>query len=48
MIVAALLIASALLARVHDLRWFAFVGFGLSFLLGIYMVWKIIRTPGDL
>jgi ubiquinone biosynthesis protein len=48
MIVAALLIASALLARVHDLRWFAFVGFALSFLLGLYMVWKIIRTPGEL
>jgi ubiquinone biosynthesis protein len=48
MIVAALLIASALLARVHDLRWFAFAGFALSFLLGLYMVWKIIRTPGEL
>jgi ubiquinone biosynthesis protein len=47
-IVAALLIASALLARVHDLRWIAFVGFALSFLLGLYMVWKIIRTPGEL
>jgi ubiquinone biosynthesis protein len=48
MIVSALLIASALLARVHDLRWFAFVGFALSFVLGLYMVWKIIRTPGEL
>src|SRR5919109_2287969 len=47
-IVAALLIASALLARVHDLRWFAFVGFCFAFALGVYMVWKIIRTPGEL
>ena len=48
LIVAALLIASALLARVHDLRWFAFVGFCAAFALGIYMLWKIIRTPGEL
>jgi ubiquinone biosynthesis protein len=47
-IVAALLIASALLARVHDLRWYAFVGFCLAFVLGLYMIWKIIRTPGEL
>ncbi len=47
-IVAALLVASSLLARVHDLRWYAFVGFCAAFLLGLYMVWKIIRTPGEL
>jgi predicted unusual protein kinase regulating ubiquinone biosynthesis (AarF/ABC1/UbiB family) len=47
-IVAALLVASALLARVHDLRWFAFVGFCAAFVLGVYMLWKIIRTPGEL
>jgi predicted unusual protein kinase regulating ubiquinone biosynthesis (AarF/ABC1/UbiB family) len=47
-IVASLLIASALLARVHDLRWFAFGGFCAAFVLGLYMVWKIIRTPGEL
>jgi predicted unusual protein kinase regulating ubiquinone biosynthesis (AarF/ABC1/UbiB family) len=47
-IVAALLIASALLARVHDLRWFAFGGFCAAFVLGFYMLWKIIRTPGEL
>jgi predicted unusual protein kinase regulating ubiquinone biosynthesis (AarF/ABC1/UbiB family) len=47
-IVASLLIASALLARVHDLRWYAFGGFCAAFALGIYMVWKIIRTPGEL
>ena len=48
LIVAALLIASALLARVHDLRWFAFAGFCAAFVLGVYMIWKIIRTPGEL
>jgi predicted unusual protein kinase regulating ubiquinone biosynthesis (AarF/ABC1/UbiB family) len=47
-IVAALLVSSSLLARVHDLRWLAAVGFALSFVLGLYMVWKIIRTPGEL
>jgi ubiquinone biosynthesis protein len=47
-IVAALIVASALLARVHDLRWYAFVGFCLAFALGVYMLWKIIRTPGEL
>jgi ubiquinone biosynthesis protein len=47
-IVAALLVASALLARVDDLRWAGAVGFALAFLLGFYMVWKIIRTPGEL
>ena len=48
LIVAALLVSSALLARVHDLRWFAFAGFCCAFVLGLYMVWKIIRTPGEL
>ena len=47
-IVASLLIASALLAFVHDLRYYALVGFGLAFGLGVYLVWKIIRTPGEL
>ena len=47
-IVSALLLASALLARVHALQWVAFAGFALAALLGLYMVWKIIRTPGEL
>jgi len=47
-IVSALLVASALLARVHDLRWYAFAGFCAAFVLGVYMLWKIIRTPGEL
>ncbi|MFN2627528.1 MAG: ABC1 kinase family protein [Gaiellaceae bacterium] len=47
-IVAALLISSALVARVHDLRWYAFGGFCAAFALGLYLLWKIIRTPGEL
>jgi predicted unusual protein kinase regulating ubiquinone biosynthesis (AarF/ABC1/UbiB family) len=47
-IVVGLLLSSALLARVHDLQWLAFAGFCIASLLGIYMVWKIIRTPGEL
>jgi ubiquinone biosynthesis protein len=47
-IVAALLVASALLARVHDLRWVALAGFCAAFALGVYMIWKILRTPGEL
>jgi hypothetical protein len=48
LVVASLLVASSLLARVHDLRWFAFGGFCAAFALGVYMIWKIIRTPGEL
>ena len=47
-IVSALLLSSALLARVHDLRWEAFALFCAAFAFGLYMVWKIIRTPGEL
>jgi ubiquinone biosynthesis protein len=46
MIVVGLLISSALMARVDDTV--ALVGFILSAALGLYMVWKIIRTPGEL
>jgi predicted unusual protein kinase regulating ubiquinone biosynthesis (AarF/ABC1/UbiB family) len=48
LIVVGLLVSSSLLARVHDLRWVAGVGFVLAGVLGLYMVWKIIRTPGEL
>ena len=48
LIVVGLLVSSALLARVHDLRWLAAAGFVAAFLLGLYMVWKIVRTPGEL
>jgi ubiquinone biosynthesis protein len=46
MIVVGLLVSSALMARVD--HTVAMVGFTLSFLLGLYMVWKIVRTPGEL
>ncbi|HEV7641801.1 MAG TPA: AarF/UbiB family protein [Gaiellaceae bacterium] len=46
MIVSALLIASALMARVdHTL---AVVGFLAAAALGLYMLWRILRTPGGL
>jgi ubiquinone biosynthesis protein len=45
-IVVGLLIASALMARVSHAV--ALTGFCLSGLLGLYMVWRIIRTPGEL
>src|SRR2546423_670591 len=48
LIVVGLLISSALLARVHDLRWLAAGCFVAATVLGLYMVWKIIRTPGEL
>jgi ubiquinone biosynthesis protein len=48
LIVVGLLVSSALLARVHDLRWLAAGCFIAATVLGLYMVWKIIRTPGEL
>jgi ubiquinone biosynthesis protein len=47
-IVAALLLASAIIVRVHRFEWVGIAGFALAGLLGLYMVWKIIRTPGEL
>jgi predicted unusual protein kinase regulating ubiquinone biosynthesis (AarF/ABC1/UbiB family) len=48
LIIVGLLVSSALLARVHTLLWLATAGFSLAGALGLYMVWKIIRTPGEL
>ena len=48
LIVVGLLLSSALLARVNDLKWLAFGGFCLAVVLGLYMIWKIVRTPGEL
>jgi ubiquinone biosynthesis protein len=48
MIVGALLLASSLLVRSRDIEWLGVVGFCLAALLGLYMIWKIIRTPGEL
>src|SRR5919204_433779 len=44
-IVVGLLIASALMARVS--HTVSLVGFCLSAALGLYMIWRIIRTPGE-
>ena len=46
LIIAALLVASALMARVD--HTVAVVGFALSVALGLYELWRILRTPGDL
>jgi hypothetical protein len=45
-IVAGLLLASAWMARVND--GIAVVGFTVASILGLYMLWKILRTPGSL
>jgi ubiquinone biosynthesis protein len=45
-IVAGLLLASAWMARVNDVL--AVVGFLVAAALGLYMLWKILRTPGSL
>jgi predicted unusual protein kinase regulating ubiquinone biosynthesis (AarF/ABC1/UbiB family) len=44
LIVVGLLIASALMARVN--HTVALVGFVLSGVIGLYMLWRILRTPG--
>jgi hypothetical protein len=46
MIISALLVASALMARVNDT--IAVVGFCLSVVLGLYELWRIMRSPGHL
>ena len=46
MIVVGLLISSALMARVD--HTVSLVGFILSGVLALYLLWRIIRTPGDL
>jgi predicted unusual protein kinase regulating ubiquinone biosynthesis (AarF/ABC1/UbiB family) len=45
-IVVGLLISSALMARVNHVV--ALVGFCLSGVIGLYMIWRILRTPGEL
>jgi predicted unusual protein kinase regulating ubiquinone biosynthesis (AarF/ABC1/UbiB family) len=46
LIVVGLLVSSALMARVSDIV--ALVGFCLSGVIGLYMIWRIVRTPGEL
>ena len=47
-VIAALLLSSSLLVRVHTFEWLGIAGFCAAAVLGLYMVWKIIRTPGEL
>jgi ubiquinone biosynthesis protein len=47
-IVSALLLASALIVRVNRFEWLGIAGFCLAAVIGLYLVWKIIRTPGEL
>ena len=36
-------------ANLHSIfEWMAVTGFSLASLIGLYMLWKIIRTPGEL
>ena len=46
MIISALLISSALMARVN--HTLALVGFLVAAALGLVMLWRIVRTPGGL
>jgi predicted unusual protein kinase regulating ubiquinone biosynthesis (AarF/ABC1/UbiB family) len=46
LIVVGLLVSSALISRVYE--WLALGGFLLGTAIGLYMLWKIIRTPGEL
>ena len=46
LIVVGLLVSSALMAHVN--HWISGVGFIAAFVLALYMLWKIIRTPGEL
>jgi predicted unusual protein kinase regulating ubiquinone biosynthesis (AarF/ABC1/UbiB family) len=46
LIVVGLLVSSALMARVD--HTVALVGFGVASALGLYMIWRILRTPGNL
>ncbi|HYZ18539.1 MAG TPA: AarF/UbiB family protein [Gaiellaceae bacterium] len=46
LIIVGLLVASALMARVD--HTFSIVGFLISAALGLYWLWKIVRTPGEL
>jgi hypothetical protein len=45
-IIAALLVSSALIADVYETV--SLVGFGIAVGLGLFELWRIFRTPGDL
>jgi hypothetical protein len=46
LIIAGGLISSALMARVNETV--SLIGFAVSVTLGLYWLWKIVRTPGEL
>jgi ubiquinone biosynthesis protein len=48
LIIGSLLLSSSLLVRVHAFEWLGVAGFILAGTLGLYMVWRILRTPGEL
>jgi hypothetical protein len=33
---------------VHRFEWVGIAGFALAVVIGLYMVWKIVKTPGEL
>lgn len=45
-IVVGLLLSSTLMVRVHDAV--ALAGFVLSGAIALYMIWRILRSPGEL
>jgi len=47
-VISALLIGSSLVFMSHRAEWLAVAGFSLASLLGVYMIWRIARTPGEL
>jgi ubiquinone biosynthesis protein len=47
-IVSALLLSSSIIVRVHRFEWIGIAGFVLAVVFGLYMAWKIVRTPGEL
>ena len=47
-IVGSLLLSSSLLVRVTRFEWLGVALFCVAAVLGLYMMWKIIRTPGEL
>jgi ubiquinone biosynthesis protein len=48
MIIGALLLSSSLLVNANKVEWLGVAGFCLAGAIGLYMIWKIIRTPGEL
>ena len=46
LIVVGLLVSSSLMARVNDAV--ALAGFALSAVIALYVLWKILRTPGEI